>query len=226
MQKNLKLKSRYITLNGKPRIYNSNIPVVGLTGGIASGKSTVSNILRDNGLTVICGDTLTKEIYKEKESIDFIKDNFPTCITADSEIDFSSLRKEFFNNPKSKQLIENYIWSKHPIFFHKFINKAKAENQNFIIYDYPIIFEQTLHHLFDIIFVVYTDKETQKKRLKLRDKNNMSDLLIEKILSTQMPMEQMIKLVDSKQVINNCNNCDNQESLQLEVKRILQEFFA
>ncbi|MBF0359718.1 MAG: dephospho-CoA kinase [Oligoflexia bacterium] len=220
--KKIILKNEFITLDGHPRVYGSQIPVVGLTGGIASGKSTVSTLLKEKGLPVICGDNLTKEIYKENESLDFISNHFPHCMGVSTSggaigIDFPSLRKEFFNNLKSKQIIENYIWSKHPIYFHKVL--ANLDTNNFVIYDYPIIFEQKLDHLFDLILVVYADFETQKKRLKLRD--GIDDLLAQNILATQLPMEQKIKLVNKSQIIDNCGDS---KALELEVERFFNDF--
>ncbi len=79
------------------RLYHIDIPIIGLTGGIATGKSTVSKMLIENGLPLICADSLVKEIYKDNEAKAFIRNLVPDAIIND-EINFPALREHFFNS--------------------------------------------------------------------------------------------------------------------------------
>jgi dephospho-CoA kinase len=76
----MKLKSEFIKLPQEKRLYQLPVPILGLTGGISSGKTTVSTIMAQNGLAIINADSLVKEIYSWPETIQFIKKNFPEAI--------------------------------------------------------------------------------------------------------------------------------------------------
>ena len=73
----MKLKEEFITKNAHSRLHGLNKAVVALTGGIATGKSTVSDKLKAMGLPVVCADTLVKSIYATEEAKDFIFHHFP-----------------------------------------------------------------------------------------------------------------------------------------------------
>ena len=117
----MKIHNKYIRLNQKDRLYNLKIPIIGLTGGIATGKSTVSDYLEGKQHPVVCADQLVKKIYLLHDSIDFVKENAPECIKNNS-IDFKVLRKNFFNSPVLKEKIENYIYKQLPLIFMKHID--------------------------------------------------------------------------------------------------------
>lgn len=192
----LKLNTIFISKNQNTRLYNMTCPVVGLTGGIATGKSSVSRFLKNKSLAVICADELVKSIYKAPESIKFIKEQFPEAIN-NNKIDFIVLRERVFNNNSDKTTIENFIYSKLPDVF-----KLKAQSFNrptIIIYDVPLLFEKGLDDLVDISICVYCPEEIQKQRLISRD--NISQDLALKILRSQLDIEE--KKTRSDFFINN-----------------------
>ena len=108
-----KLKNNLISQSPKTRLYNTPIPIIGLTGGIATGKSTVAEYLKSCGHNVIDADALVKSIYKLKSSIDFVKLHFPEAIT-NNEIQFQKLREIIFSNPSYLEKIEQFIYSQMP----------------------------------------------------------------------------------------------------------------
>ena len=86
-----KLKNKWITKDQTSRLYNIPVPIVALTGGIATGKTTIAQMFRDNGIPVIDADQLVKGIYQKKESFDFVSQHFLEAIINDT-IHFKTLR--------------------------------------------------------------------------------------------------------------------------------------
>lgn len=186
-----KLKNNLVKLSAEKRLYQIPVPIIGLTGGIGTGKSTVATLLRKHGFAVIDADQNVKLVYQKPETLLFIKKNFPTAVLSD-QIDFKKLREIVFINPDAKQLIEDYIYQHLPAVFleaYKMFN-----NPSVIIYDVPLLFEKQLHLLVDASVCVYAPRETQIKRLMSRDHSTRE--LAEKILSNQLDIEEKKKLSD------------------------------
>jgi dephospho-CoA kinase len=199
----LKLKQKYIRLDERSRLYGLSLPLIGLTGGIASGKSTVSNMLRNRGFHIIDADALIHNIYKEKDTIAFIRSCCPEAVHK-NEISFKKLREAFFNDKELKANIEQYLYKKLPA---AFMLEVKVSPYDYIIYDVPLLFEKQIDVLCDTTIAVYTTRENQSKRLKLRD--NLEDSLVTKILESQLDIE--LKKAQSDSVIDN-----NHDLIQLE----------
>lgn len=194
-----KLKNNLIKLTSETRLYQIPVPIIGLTGGIATGKSTVSELFSKNGIAVIDADRLVKNIYQYSETKAFVFKHFPEVIT-NNEIDFKKLREIVFNNQESKTLIENYIYSHMPMEFRKAFSTFK--NPEFIIYDVPLLFEKGLDSLVDLSICVYAPKNIQLERIIKRD--NCSLEVAKSILSQQMDIDEKKK--KSNFVIENTDN--------------------
>lgn len=145
---------------------------IGLTGGIGSGKSTVSKMLSDKGFKVIDADNIAKEVLiKYPEIIDKIKIEFGTGFF-DWRGEFR--RREFGNHifrfPKQRKKYEDIImpYIKSEI-FNEIDNYEKA-GESIIILDAPTLIENDLHTFMDYIIVVWVDNNTQVIRLKNRDR--------------------------------------------------------
>ncbi|MBT4793527.1 MAG: dephospho-CoA kinase, partial [Halobacteriovoraceae bacterium] len=117
-----KLKPELIKLSAKERLYGVEIPIIGLTGGIATGKSSVSKFLIENSYPLIDADSLVKDIYTQAKTIQFIKSLAPSVIV-NSSIDFKALRVLFFENSIIKAEIEKFIYSKLPGIFADKLSK-------------------------------------------------------------------------------------------------------
>lgn len=91
-----KLNPKIIKLTTENRLYHLNIPIIAITGGIATGKSTVSKLISAMGFKVIDADSLVKKIYSDDETISFIKTIAPECIDGEFKIIFPKLREYFF----------------------------------------------------------------------------------------------------------------------------------
>lgn len=149
----------------------------GLTGGIGSGKSTVSTILRALGFEVICLDTLNKEAAKNPEVRDRILERFGT-------MDRNELRAIVFGDPQAKsdmeQLMHGYV---HDLYKQR-ITELEAKGTKCVFYDSAIIFELRQSQMFDKIIVVDCPDFIRIDRATKRDSSNAE--MIKKIVAFQV----------------------------------------
>ncbi len=185
------LKASLVKLTPDERLYNYEKPLIGLTGGIATGKSAVTKYLREQGLKVIDADQLVKSIYETEECRKFIQKNFPLAFE-NGAINFPKLRELFFQDLKSKAAIETFIYERLPEAFKKATQELK--DQNFCIYDVPLLFEKKLDQKTDLSIVIYTPRDIQLVRLMKRDQINRESA--ERILDAQMDIEEKKNLAD------------------------------
>lgn len=184
----------------KNRLYNCPFPLIGLTGGIATGKSTAADYLRSQGHCVICADTLIKEIYQQPESLNFISTHFPTAIN-NYVIDFKKLRSLAFADKTLLEKLENFLYPS----LEKQFNLHLPEQADFIFYDVPLLFEKKMQDKFDHVCLIYCSREKQKQRLKKRDQLN--DLTLDQILAQQWDIEDKRRLADT--VIDNSTSLED-----------------
>lgn len=187
----MKLKDIFITKTKEQRLYQVDCPVIGLTGGIATGKSTISKLFENEGIPVICADRLVKSIYKEQETIDFIKKNFSEAVD-DNLINFKKLREIAFTKISNREQLESFIYSKLPHAFNS--EYSKLNSPEILIYDVPLLFEKKMEDKFDLTICVYANKEIQIERIVKRDQSNAQ--LAEKILQSQLPIDEKKELSD------------------------------
>lgn len=211
-----KLKNKYIQHTQASRLSGLASPIIGLTGGIATGKSTVSDYLKAQGHPVICADQMVKRLYSREETKAFIAQNFPEAYGAQG-IDFKKLREVFFHQEKAQAMIEGFLYPRLAL-------EVKAEfedlgSPSYIFYDVPLLFEKNMASGVDLRLLVYAPYELQLKRLLERDK--ISTELAQEILSKQWPIDQKLKLSDF--VIKNEGA---REELPTEIEKILKEIFV
>lgn len=180
--------------------------IIGLTGGIASGKSTVSAYLAELGAIIIDADKIAHEIMeKGKTAYWQVIEAFGREILAENgEIDRSRLGKIVFNNLEKKKILEEIT---HPQVIREMrekIEEYRAENK-VIVLDVPLLFEAGLDSMVDETWVVYVDRETQLQRLIARD--GLSYEEANKRIQAQMSLEKKRVLADF--VINNKGNIED-----------------
>lgn len=180
-----KLKSKWITKDQSTRLYSIPVPIVALTGGIATGKSTVAQMFRDENIPVIDADKLVKGIYGKQESFDFVFKNFKEAIV-DEAIHFKTLRELAFKTPENQLMLETFIYSHMPDAFSSAY--GVFEPHGFIVYDVPLLFEKKLNEKTDLAVCAYAPRSLQLERLVKRD--NITAELGEVILSKQMDIEE------------------------------------
>lgn len=174
--------------------------IVGLTGGIASGKSTVSNYFREFGAEVLDADVVAKELSEKEENVAKIIEIFGNEILDENgNISRKKMRERaFLEKDKLKQLNELL----HPQVIKVFKNKKEnTKEDEIVIFDIPLLFEAGMENLCDTVIVVYISKRVQLERMMKRDRHGID--LAERIIESQMSMSDKIDKADI--IIN--NNC-------------------
>jgi dephospho-CoA kinase len=211
-----KLSSAINLLEKEKRMHQLSCPIIGLTGGIATGKSTVARFFSDKGFPLISADSLVKEIYKKKEVIEYIKSSWPD-VFEHNNINFKRLRNIAFSNIENRTSIEELIYSYLPDEFKKEFNKFSKPQ--FVIYDVPLLFEKKLNLLIDYSIVVYAPASSQLERLQTRDQITPEQAKL--ALSNQIDIEKKIKLADY--LIMNTEDLDY---LSKQVKKFITEILS
>jgi dephospho-CoA kinase len=160
---------------------------VGLTGGLGTGKSTVSQMLVKRGIPVIDADRIAREVVEPGgPALPGIIQAFgPGILQPDGSLDRVSVARLVFGNPAKLAQLETLI---HP-FVQREMQAQKKQLKDaghlWAVYDVPLLFEKNLRSQFDYVIVVsVTDAETQMSRLRAR--NGWNDEEIQKRLSSQL----------------------------------------
>jgi dephospho-CoA kinase len=142
---------------------------VGLTGGIASGKSTVSTILRDLGAVIIDADALAREVVaKGTPGLAAVVDTFgPGLLTEDGQLDRPAMGTLVFGDTEARKQLESIV---HPLVFERIIDlESHAPSDSVVVHDIPLLAESGRAHTFDAVIVVDAPAEEQVERM-VRDR--------------------------------------------------------
>lgn len=201
---------------------NSGPLLIGLTGGIATGKSTVSEIFRKLGAVIIDFDLLARSVVEPgRKSWKLIAEHFgDQVLNPDNSINRKKLSDIIFNDYSEKEKLESFT---HPYIWNEFILKVKEviqkENPPIIMAIIPLLIESRMQDLFSKNILVYAPSELQAERLVKRDK--ISREKAEIILSSQMPIDEKIQYCDF--VINNENLIDKtKEQTEILWKKLIK----
>ena len=180
---------------------------IALTGGIATGKSTVASLMALNGMRVIDADTISHEILDASSS--WVKETFGEEYVNGSTVDRTKLGSLVFSDEKAKKMLEEFL---HPKIRDE-IEKRSEKQDGFkfpYLIDIPLFFENGAYDIKDSV-VVYTPKEIQLERFMKRNKYSEEESL--KRIASQMPIDE--KRDRATWVIDNSKNLKH---LQQEVE--------
>ncbi|MDI6617345.1 MAG: dephospho-CoA kinase [Clostridiales bacterium] len=181
--------------------------IVGLTGGIACGKSTVSKILKDLGAFIIDADMVAREVVRPGENAyKNILIRFGSGIlNQDGTLNRKALGNIIFNDRYKLMLLNNIT---HPEIRRAVIDKLKKvkdeDKYNVIIIDAALLLEAKMDDIVDEVWLVYADLGTQIQRLVKRD--NMTEKEARMRINSQMPVEEKMKRSDK--IIDNSGDID------------------
>lgn len=188
--------------------------IVGITGSIGCGKTTIANTLRKQGELVWDVDKWVKFLYYKKDFLNNLKEIFPEAFV-NNQFNKRCLRNIVFNDNNKLKILENII---HPYLENKFrkIIRKNAKNNYLAFIDIALLFEMGWDRYCDYIVLADVDKQVQIKRVMLRDGISRDDF--EKIDKIQMSQDKKKKMVDF--VIDTNIDIDK---LKLKIINLLEE---
>jgi dephospho-CoA kinase len=195
---------------------------VGLTGGIACGKSTVARMFVMLGAHLIDFDKLAHEVQEPECPAwkDIIKHFGKGILKQDETIDRNKLAQIVFADKKELQVLNDIV---HPHVFklwQKRLDKIKKNEEHAIVLsDVPLLFEEKTQNLFDLTILVLIPPEKQISRLMARNKMSREEALLR--LKSQLPIADKIELADI--VIDNQENVSQTEKKVAQIWRQLKE---
>ena len=175
--------------------------IIGLTGGIASGKSTVTKYLRQQGYTVVDCDKIAWELAEPDRSIwqVYFARYGSKVINPDRSLNRQAVADIVFRDKKELNAINSLV---HPLIKDEMMSQVKAasdEGETVIFLDVPLLFEASYDKLVDEKWLVYVSRDTQLRRLMSR--NDFSHDEAVRRIDSQMSLEEKKKLSDV--IINN-----------------------
>lgn len=191
--------------------------IIGLTGGIASGKSTVARMLEEKGALLLDADFIAREVVLPgKPAWREIRDWLGPSITGPGgAIDRARLGKLIFSDPAARERLNGIV---HPRVMETFITRTEEIRRRHpdavVVYDVPLLIEAKMDRMVDLVVLVYAAEEIQLARLQSRDKLTAVEALSR--LRAQMPLAEKRAYAD---VI-----IDNSGSLA-ETRRQLESFW-
>ncbi|MEG0234926.1 MAG: dephospho-CoA kinase [Cetobacterium sp.] len=191
--------------------------ILGLTGGIGSGKSTVSKIFLSMGIKVFDADLIAKDILETEEVKEEIKEKFGKEFInlKNNSVDKELLKKEVFNNSKKLKILNEIVHPKVVDIYKKKYLEYK-DRKEIVIFDIPLLFEVNLQRYCDKVMVVDIDLNVQIERIKNRD--NIDIPLIKKIISAQMSREERNMKADIL-----IENNGSLEELKQKIEKIIKD---
>ena len=189
--------------------------VIGITGGIASGKSNVSNICKELGYEVIDSDSIVKELSEKNKPLynAYLKEFGPDFLDLEGNLDKKKLGKLIFNNLELKKKMDKIS---HPIVVEEIKNRISNINDGLIFVDIPLLYEAKLEYLCDKVICVFLKKKLQVERLMARDGidedyalakiHSQMDLYMKKELADYVINSQGEFSETKKQVVNVIND--------------------
>ena len=175
--------------------------IVGITGGIGSGKTTVSKHLKKLGFLVHESDAVVSEIYTKpkKQFLSFIKEKISQDAVKKNKINKAEIANVIFSNKAIKKLLEKHIHKEVQLSREAFIKKNTKKKKKIIFADIPLLFENKLEKRFDLVICIISSKKNRIKRVLKNKKFTKKN--INKIFKAQITDKERKKR--SQMIINN-----------------------
>jgi dephospho-CoA kinase len=171
--------------------------IVGLTGGVASGKTAVSQVLREEGAYIIDADQIARELVQPHKPAwnEIIRAFGKEILQEDRSVDRKELADKIFADPEQRKVLNQIL---HPRIKEGIARRAREIGQKdpeaIVVIDAPLLIELGMHHKVNRLIVVTSTQTQQMERLKKRDGRSPEEAL--RLLSSQMPVEEKEKLAD------------------------------
>lgn len=193
--------------------------IIGLTGGIGSGKSAAADFFQNEGISVIDTDQLSRKVI-EKDTPGYSKvvDSFGTNILDNNDsIDRAKLREEVFHDDEKREILESIT---HPLVRELMVQKISSSTSPYTIIMVPLIFETNSAKNYDRVLVIDCDVEIQLKRAMARDENSAD--LIQKIIDSQCSRSERLSIAND--VIPNNHSIEDLQKRSLAMHNFYLRF--
>ncbi|MBI0035091.1 MULTISPECIES: dephospho-CoA kinase [Gilliamella] len=190
--------------------------IVALSGGIASGKSTIANLFAQLGVPIIDADVIARQVVEiGTDAYKVIVKHFSQeILLPNNEIDRSQLRDIIFNNDHERLWLNNLL---HPIIQEQTQIQIAQQTVAYVIWVVPLLVENNLHNLADRVLMVDTPEQLQLERLIQRD--NIDESLAKKMISSQISSQKRLTYADDI-IVNN----GDLTSLTAQVNKLHQQY--
>jgi dephospho-CoA kinase len=181
--------------------------ILGVTGGIATGKTTVASMLEELGAPIIDFDVLARRVVEPNKPAwkDIVAYFGQEILLEDRTLDRKKLSGVVFRDAEKRRKLEGFIHPRTGDEYAEEVNRITAVDPNAIIQAViPLLFEADMQGMFEKILLVYAPRQTQIERLVLRDK--ISEEEAARILDAQLPIDEKVGLADF--TINNEKGLD------------------
>jgi len=167
--------------------------ILGVTGGIGSGKSAATQWFESQGIQVVDADIVAREVVeKGQPALQKIQQTFGDWVLQpDGSLDRRALREYIFQNPEARQTLEKIT---HPAIRQSIIQQLQKPRSAYVILVSPLLFETNQHELVNHTLLVDASEQTQIQRASQRDGQNQEQ--IQKIIAAQMPRERKRELAN------------------------------
>jgi dephospho-CoA kinase len=194
------------------------VKLIGLTGGIASGKSTVAKILKRLGAAVVDADALAREVVEPGHDAwkDIVAAFGAEVLQPDRTLDRQKLRATIFNNPAARKKLEAIIHPRVRALAEERIHQHAAAGYEIVVYEVPLLFEGNLQEWLRPVVLVACNLNIQRRRLQERD--GLSVEAAQKHIEAQMSLAEKHPLADY--VIENDGSL---EDLERDVQAVLNK---
>jgi dephospho-CoA kinase len=193
---------------------------IGITGGIATGKSTVTKMFRELGAHVIDADDVARRVVEPgSEALAEIAARWPGVVAADGTLDRKALGARVFNSPADRKALDAITHPRIQAWVLERTRELYDRGEKVVFYDAALIFENGLQHAMNGVVLVVCAPETQLKRLRAR--NTLTEDEAKARIGSQMPLEEKKKL--ARWIIDNEGSLDETRA---QVEKVWREVTA
>ena len=202
----------------------SKKPLVGLTGGIASGKSTVASFLRGLGVAVVDADQISREVVAKgsdglAEIVQLFGQDF---LTEQGELNREKMAAHVFADSSAREKLNRIVHPRVATRSAEQIATMAQTNTPYVVYDVPLLVEAGLHKAMDAVVVVAAPQATQVQRVQQRD--GLTETAATARINAQFPLEKKIEVADY--VIDNNGTIEDLKKRTEEVHLALLHRFS
>ncbi|QVK17193.1 dephospho-CoA kinase [Mycoplasmatota bacterium] len=196
--------------------------IIGLTGGIATGKSTISGMFIKQGIPVIDSDLIAKQVVEVNEpAYKKIVESFgEDILLCTGHLNRKKIATVVFNDDKKRKKINSIIHPEVKKVILSEMKKYDALGNPFIVLDVPLLFESGFDDLCDFTVVVFTDKKTQYSRLMMRD--NLTEEEAGKRIDAQWDIKEKLRLADFK-IDNSLSILETRKQFDMLMKKLMKK---